>query len=203
VGFAEHGNRDIVQRAAALCPDSARVMVDSNESWSLEQAKTALHAIEDLAPYFAEEALRADAPLADWEALAKSTDIPLAGGENIYGIDDFLTMTRAGLRVLQPDVAKWGGVSGALDLASAVPDHVLIWPHFMGTAVGQLAALSVSAALGDASCCEVDVNDNALRTTLCGDAINITAGRVGLPAVPGLVIPPMPDCLDAFANGDT
>ncbi|MEM6984945.1 MAG: hypothetical protein AAF499_00270, partial [Pseudomonadota bacterium] len=52
VGFAEHGNRDIVQRAAALCPDSARVMVDSNQSWSLEQAKTALHAIEDLAPYF-------------------------------------------------------------------------------------------------------------------------------------------------------
>lgn len=34
------------------------------------------------------------------------------------------------------DVAKWAGVSGALDLAKAAPDDVLIWPHFMGTAAG-------------------------------------------------------------------
>lgn len=200
IGFAAHGNAEIIERAAELCPDGTRIMVDSNQSWTLDQAKTSLNAIENYTPYFAEEPLRADAPLSEWEELAKSTNIPLAGGENIYGIDNFLTMTRAGLRVLQPDVAKWGGISGALDLASSVPDDVLIWPHFMGTAIGQMAALSISAAVGDTSCCEVDVNKNALRTKLCGDIIKIHDGRIALCDQPGLVMPPQPESLKQFKD---
>lgn len=200
IGFAEHGNVEIVHRAAQLCPQDAHIMVDSNQSWTLEEAKASLQAIEAFDPYFAEECLRADAPLSEWEHLARSTDIALAGGENIYGIPDFLTMTRAGMRVLQPDVAKWGGVSGALDLAARVPEDALIWPHFMGTAVGQIAALSISAAVGRNSACEVDVNENPLRTQLCGDVIRIVDGCVALPEAPGLVVPPLPDALERFAE---
>ena len=200
IGFAEHGNAEIVKRASDLCPEGSRIMVDSNQSWSLEEAKSSLKAIERFVPYFAEECLRADAPLAEWEDLARSTEIVLAGGENIYGIEDFLTMTRAGMRVLQPDVAKWGGVSGALDLAAQAPDDVMIWPHFMGTAVGQIAALSVSAAIGRHSACEIDVNENALRTELCGDVVRIEGGAVDLPDQPGLVVPPLPESLAKFAE---
>ncbi|MEL6958786.1 MAG: mandelate racemase/muconate lactonizing enzyme family protein [Pseudomonadota bacterium] len=200
IGFAEHGNTQIVEHAAALCPKGARIMVDSNQSWSLEDAKASLAAIEDYAPYFAEEPLRADAPAADWEALARATGIPLAAGENIYGTQNFLRMAGLGVRFLQPDVAKWGGMSGALDLAAEAPDGVAIWPHFMGTSVGQMAALSISAALGDTSVCEVDVNDNALRTELSGDVINIQNGAVELPSSPGLVVPPDPKALAAFSE---
>lgn len=191
VGFAEHGNRDIVERANAVCPPGAHIMVDSNQSWSLEQAKICLESIGDLTIFFAEEPLRANAPKSDWEELANATDVPLAAGENIYGIDAFLSMADAGLRVFQPDVAKWGGVSGALDLAKVMPDGVLLWPHFMGSAVGQMAALSVTAATGPASACEMDVNENPLRTDLCGDAISVHGGVVDLPDAPGLVAPPL------------
>ncbi|MEP3873948.1 MAG: enolase C-terminal domain-like protein [Rhizobiaceae bacterium] len=200
VGFAEHGCTSIVERAAHLCPQESRLLVDSNQSWSLEQAVSSLQQIEPFSPYFAEEPLRADAPKSDWDTLANKVDIALAGGENIYGIDDFLAMTDVGMQVLQPDVAKWGGVSGALDLAKAVPDGVQIWPHFMGTAVGQMAALSITAALGASSFCEVDVNDNPLRMELCGDAIMIKNGRIDLPAEPGLVVPPQSTCLSTFAD---
>lgn len=110
-------------------------------------------------------------------------------------------MMGVGLRILQPDVAKWGGISGALDLAAAVPKDVLIWPHFMGTAVGQVVALSVSAALGDRSFCEVDVNENALRTDLCGDILQIREGCVALTPETGLVVPPMPERLTQFSDG--
>jgi len=173
-------------------------MVDSNQSWSLEQAKICLESIGDLNPFFAEEPLPANAPKGDWEELASATDVPLAGGENIYGINAFLSMANAGMRVLQPDVAKWGGVSGALDLADAIPDDVPLWPHFMGTAVGQMAALSISAAVGATSFCEVDVNENALRTELCGDVITIHDGVVSLPKAPGLVTPPLAAQLEHF-----
>lgn len=200
IGFKDHGNTSIVEHAAALCPQGARIMVDSNQSWALSEAKSALQAIEAFAPFFAEEPLRADAPAAEWEALANSTDIPLAGGENIYGIDNFLRMADLGLRFLQPDVAKWGGMSGALDLAERVPDGVSIWPHFMGTSVGQIAALSISAAIGETSSCEVDVNENALRTELSGDILRIESGRVALPAEPGLVVPPGRAALATFSE---
>ena len=200
IGFAEHGNARIVESASRLAPDGSSIMVDSNQSWTLEQAKIALRDIEDFEPYFAEEALRADAPLSDWEELAETTAIPLAAGENVYGIEDFLSMTCAGLKVLQPDVAKWGGVSGALYLAQRAPEDVLIWPHFMGTAVGQVAALSISAAIGKSSTCEVDVNDNPLRTELCGDVIAIKGGHVELPSNPGLVHPPILENLMTFAD---
>ena len=200
IGFAEHGNAEIVERASALCPEGARIMVDSNQSWTLQQAKSSLQAIENFAPYFAEECLVANAPLCDWEDLAGSTPIALAGGENIYGIDDFLTMASAGMKVLQPDVAKWGGISGALELAKQIPDGVSIWPHFMGTAVGQIAALSISAAVSRNSACEVDVNENVLRTELCGDVLSIEAGKVALPGAPGLVVPPLAESLDKYAE---
>ncbi|MBD0864871.1 MAG: mandelate racemase/muconate lactonizing enzyme family protein [Rhodobacteraceae bacterium] len=200
IGFKDHGNTQIVEQAAALCPQGARIMVDSNQSWTLNDAKSSLHAIETFAPYFAEEPLRADAPDAEWEALVNSTDIPLAGGENIYGIDNFLKMASLGLRFLQPDVAKWGGMSGALDLAKAIPDDVSTWPHFMGSSIGQMAALSISAAIGDASSCEIDVNENALRTQLSGDVLAIENGLVSLPAAPGLVVPPTTEALAAFSE---
>lgn len=61
----------------------------------------------------------------------------------------------------------------------------------MGTAIGQIAALSISASIGKESACEIDVNDNVLRTELCGDSISIVDGRVTLPSSPGLVEPPL------------
>ena len=200
IGFSEHGNAKIVAEAATLCPQATRLMVDSNQSWTLEEAKTSLKTLEEYAPYFAEESLRADAP--EWEELANSTSIALAGGENIYGLENFLRMADLGMTFLQPDVAKWGGMSGALDLASQLPSGVQIWPHFMGSAVGQMAALSISAAIGEASSCEVDVNENALRTRLCGDVLGIEKGRIALPSEPGLVVPPDPNALAEFSHED-
>ena len=62
----------------------------------------------------------------------------------------------------------------------------------MGTAVGQIAALSITAVLGETSSCEVEVNENALRPDPCGDIITVKNGRVNLPSEPGLVVPPVP-----------
>lgn len=117
-------------------------------------------------------------------------------------------MADAGLKVLQPDVAKWGGVTGALDLAATLPAGTVLWPHFMGTAVGQMAALSVTAAInadssgnsGGNSVCEVDVNSNTLRTELCGSVMEICDGHISLAADSGLVCEPDAAALQEFAD---
>lgn len=190
IGFLNDDDRALVERAASMFPDGTRMMVDSNQMWDLKRAITSLQSLEGYNLLFAEESLSANASLKDWETLAKSTSIKLAGGENIYGIDNFLEMANAGMQVLQPDVAKWGGVTGALDLAKQLPQGVMLWPHFMGSAVGQMAALSITAAIGGDSVCEMDVNENSLRTLLCGDVMNIENGQVALVDDVGLVCEP-------------
>ena len=198
VGLLPDCETDLINHAVELLPRNARLLIDSNQSWDLSKAMDLLGSLGGLPIFFAEEPLPADAPLSDWEELSLSTGIRLAAGENVYGIDRFLALADAGLNVLQPDVAKWGGLTGALDLAAALPEGAILWPHFMGTAVGQMAALAVTAAVNGYSFCEMDVNDNALRTALCGDVLEIGNGRVALPDAPGLVVPPAEAELKTF-----
>ena len=137
---------------------------------------------------------------ADWRELADDCQVALAAGENIYGVDRFIGFANAGVQFLQPDVAKWGGVSGALDLLENLPVGVSLWPHFMGTAIGQMAALCVTAVACSGAHCELDVNENRLRTELCGRVLEIEQGRINLPSAPGLVVPPEDKSLLEFSD---
>lgn len=199
IGFDADSDVAFVAEAAKQLPDGARLMIDSNQCWDLTAAESILQRLEEFDLLFAEEPIRADLEPAAWERLASQTRIPLAGGENLYGIDQFVAMANAGVRVLQPDVAKWGGVTGALDLAEAMPQGCLLWPHFMGSSVGQQAGLAISAALGAGSKCEMDVNENPLRTDLCADMATVAKGRVTLCDAPGLLMPPTEDALQTYA----
>jgi L-alanine-DL-glutamate epimerase-like enolase superfamily enzyme len=200
IGFLSDDDRVLVERAGSLFPRGTRMMVDSNQMWGLEQAKTSLNWLEQYNPLFAEEPMPANTTLTEWEALANATSIPIAGGENIYGVGNFLMMANAGMKVLQPDVAKWGGVSGALELSKVLPEGTVLWPHFMGSAVGQMAALSVTAAIGGDCVCEMDVNSNSLRTQLCGDVMTIKDGSVALASGVGLVAEPVEQHLSAWRH---
>ena len=200
IGFEEIDDHDFLKRVARLCPADTQIMVDSNQSWDLKTATEILNALEEFQPLFAEEPLRADACPGDWEQLSNSTSIPIAAGENIYGVENFLRMASAGLRYLQPDIAKWGGMTGILELSAVLPEGVVLWPHFMGSAVGQMAALSATAAIGKGATCEMDVYENGLRTELCGEVFTITKGMVRLPDSPGLVLPPIPGRLAEFSD---
>lgn len=198
IGFEVDQDQQFVATADCQKPQDAKLMIDSNQSWDLARAVATLNRLEEFDLLFAEESIRADAPLGDWELLASKTSIPLAGGENLYGVDAFVAMANAGVKFLQPDVAKWGGVSGALALAKAMPRGTRLWPHFMGSEVGQQASLAVSAAVGDGSKCEMDVNENLLRTDLCGHGERVVEGSVSLFSNPGLLAPPLASKLAAF-----
>ena len=199
IGFEAETDIEFVANAARRLPENGHLMIDSNQSWDIVSATVLLQRLEDFDLLFAEEPIRADCPAREWERLTESTSIALAAGENIYGVEQFLEMAEAGVKYLQPDVAKWGGMTGALDLADKIPDSCVLWPHFMGSAVGQQAGLAISAAIGNASKCEMDVNENALRSKLCADVLAIEKGCVALSDAPGLITPPSPDALIQFS----
>lgn len=171
---------------------SARLMADANQAWSLEEALDVAPSLEPFALEWLEEPLRADAPADHWARLARATPIALAAGENMAGDAQFDAAIAGGaLRVVQPDMAKWGGFSGCLPLARRIRAAGLRYcPHFLGGGVGLLASAHLLAAAGGDGLLEVDANPNPLRTELCGPLGIMDEGVAVLSAQPGLGITP-------------
>jgi len=176
---------------------TATLMIDANQAWSMDEAREALRAYAEFDLAFAEEPLRADRPLVEWLALAADSPMPLAAGENIADTESFeqIIASRA-VAYLQPDLAKWGGVSGCLAVALKAKAAGLVYcPHYLGGGVGLLSSAHVLAAQGGDGLLEIDVNPNRLREDLAGALTIVEDGHVTLSDAPGIGIDP----IDLFA----
>lgn len=175
---------------------------DANQAWSVE---TALERAPALAAYdlgWLEEPVRADVGWAEWRRIAEAGAPPLAGGENLAGEAAFAAALSEGvLSVVQPDLAKWGG----LTLCGRVGRDVIaagrrFCPHFLGGGIGLLASAHLLAAAGGDGMLEIDTNANPLRDAFCGPVSGLAEGHVTLGEEPGLGIEPD---LAAFAEWRT
>jgi L-alanine-DL-glutamate epimerase-like enolase superfamily enzyme len=132
--------------------------------------------------------LAADEPLSAWSALAAAAGIPLAAGENMNGVGEFeAAIASRAFAYLQPDVAKWGGVSGCVAVGRAARKAgVTYCPHFLGGGIGLMASAHCLAAVGGPGLLEFDTNPNPLRSEILGAHLAIANGRVRLDEAPGL-----------------
>jgi L-alanine-DL-glutamate epimerase-like enolase superfamily enzyme len=131
--------------------------------------------------------LRVDAPDADWQALALASSTPLAGGENFHGPQFDQALASQVLNVIQPDITKWGGVSGNFSVARlAVAAGKRYCPHYFGGGISLLASLHVLAAAGGEGLLEFDAHPNLGREAVVGDLLPVRDGCVPVPAGPGL-----------------
>jgi D-galactarolactone cycloisomerase len=192
VGFG--AERDVANLRALreVLGGEARLMVDANQAWGLEEAAAMLPRLEPFMLGWLEEPMRADTPLDAWRGLAARSPIPLAGGENMAGEGQFdAAIDSRAFGVMQPDIAKWGGFSGCLPVARRIRAAGLRFcPHFLGGGVGLLASAHLLAAAGGDGLLEIDANTNPLRTTTCGPVGRIHGGRATLSNEPGLGIVP-------------
>ena len=125
----------------------------------------------------------------------RCTTSPRAGGENLAGEEAFAGAISAGaFAVVQPDVAKWGGVGGCLAVArAALAAGRISCPHFLGGGIGLAASAHLLAAAGGPGLLELDANPNPLRDAF-GDGPAGGAWRIG--EAPGLGIEALPEELD-------
>ena len=201
VGFGAErdlANLDSLQRT--LGPD-AQLMIDANQGWSIEAALEMLPKLARFRLDWLEEPVRADCPWSDWQRLKDATRIALAAGENLAGADAFAAALASGvLGVVQPDLAKWGGLSGCVPVALRIREAgVRFCPHYLGGGIGLLASAHLLAAVGGDGRLEIDANPNPLREALAGPLTEIRAGKGTLTAAPGLGIEPDLSGLGAFA----
>ncbi len=169
-----------------------QLMADANQAWTLSDTETFIGTIQDIDLGWLEEPMRVDAPKADWNALAKVAHVPLAGGENLLGADAFEAAIKDGvLGVIQPDVAKWGGVSGCYDVATRIIQMGRRYcPHFLGAGIGLLASAHILAAAGGDGMLEIDANPNPLRTKMLPGWPRVIDQTLDIPDAPGLGMAP-------------
>ena len=107
-----------VREITAGLKSGERFMIDANQGWDLVTARPAVEAFSQFPLDWIEEAIPADDPREHWAELAMPSRVPLAGGENIIGFAAFDAAINEGhLGVIQPDICKWGGISGCFAVA--------------------------------------------------------------------------------------
>jgi len=190
IGFGPERDRENLRNLRGLIGD-LKLAVDVNQGFSLHQALDQAPKLEEFGLVWLEEPLRADRPWSEWRTLRDRVSIPLAGGENLAGRDVFATTLAEGvLSVIQPDAAKWGGITGCLSVAREVTRAQRTYcPHFLGGGIGLLASAHLLAAC-NGGWLEVDCNDNPLREQFCGAVADVSDGEIELSDAPGLGIEP-------------
>lgn len=195
--------RDIAAIGAAreVLGSEFSIMVDANQAWSYSQAKAQISALEPFQIDFIEEPILASEDLSVWKRLSEFSPIALAAGENISSQSRFEDhINDHSLHIVQPDVAKWGGISGAVSIARYANAHdVQCYLHFMGTGLGLAASLHVLSVIGGDGRVELDVNENPLRTELGEINLTVSNGNLSVPCGAGFGFEPDPAELKRFS----
>jgi D-galactarolactone cycloisomerase len=186
IGFGQERDRENLRNLRKAIGD-LKLAVDVNQGQALDEAPK----LEEFGLMWLEEPLRADRPWSEWRTLRDRVSMPLAGGENLTGRDIFASALSEGvLSVIQPDAAKWGGITGCLAVArEARKAQRTYCPHFLGGGIGLLASAHLLAAC-NGGLLEVDCNDNPLREQFCGPVADVKDGEIELSDAPGLGIEP-------------
>jgi L-alanine-DL-glutamate epimerase-like enolase superfamily enzyme len=165
---------------------------DANQGWSLAQALEIAPQLSEFNLAWLEEPIRADRPWREWRALREGAAVPLAAGENIASRDGFRQVLEDEvLQVVQPDIAKWGGITQCSAIARDITKSgKMFCPHYLGGGIGLLASAHLLAGVGGDGLLEVDSNDNPLRDRFCGPVANVRDGTITLGDDPGLGIEP-------------
>lgn len=176
------------------------LLLDANQAWSPDDAPARIAELAAFRAHWIEEPILAEEPIDTWRALARASAVPLAAGENLRGAEAFRAAIDAGfLAFVQPDVGKWGGISGGLEVARhAASRGVALCPHWLAGGIGLAASMHLTAAAGSAgSVVEVDANPNPLRERVF--PLQIRDGIATLSNAPGLGIEPDLAALEPFA----
>ncbi|HEV2009121.1 MAG TPA: mandelate racemase/muconate lactonizing enzyme family protein [Burkholderiales bacterium] len=156
-------NRDIKRIAAVrkAFGDELVILTDANIGYSLEDARQALPAMEELNVGWLEEPFPPH-DYRSYELAAGFSRVPLAAGENHYTRFEFNRVIEDGaITILQPDLSKTGGITEALRIAAMASAYKLKTnPHSSMTGLNMAASIHFLAAIDNGGYFEGDVSRN-------------------------------------------
>lgn len=186
-GFSIDAMEQRVARARERLGPDATIMVDAHGSLN---TATAIRIARRLEPYnlaFFEEPVSPDDPAGIAE-VRQSTSIPIATGERVFTRFEVLDLfERDAVDVIQPDVARAGGFTECLRIATLASSYgVEMTPHGWGDGVTFAASIHLAMATPNCRIMEVSQGNKPLTTDLFEESFEICNGRVHAPDRPGL-----------------
>ena len=131
----------------ALVGDSFPLAFDANNCYSIGGAIRVGRALEDLGYWWFEEPVQHYHVKAMGE-VAQRLSITVSAGEQTYTTAALADLIGAGVRMVQPDIVKMGGITGLLRCAALAQAHgVELVPHQTQPMIGHMANLHVVASL--------------------------------------------------------
>lgn len=186
LGQSEALDLDLVRRAREGLGESVDLMIDAGLAYDASTAIRRAHQFAEYRPFWLEEPLHPD-DLEGYARLVEASPLRIAAGEQETTVAGFHALLDAGLHVLQPDVARVGGISRAIEIGRlAAARRRLCVNHSYKTGISIAASLHFLAALPNASLLEYCVEQSALRQTLTRQTFPLVDGFVQVPQEPGL-----------------
>jgi L-alanine-DL-glutamate epimerase-like enolase superfamily enzyme len=159
---------------------------DANNGYSVGGAMRVGRALEDLGYTWFEEPVQHYNVRAMGE-VAQRLDITVSAGEQTYTLQALRDLIDAGVRMVQPDIIKMGGITGLMKCAAvAHAAGVELVPHQTQPTVGHLANIHVLSTIMHLAK-PVELADNWERgASVFANPSEPKNGRFELPQVPGL-----------------
>ena len=178
LGFGRRQDRANLRDLKRHLGSAAGIAVDVNRGWTVGEARERLSELKDLGVVWLEEPL---VPGQESQlGSLRRRGVAITAGEN----SESPAHTEAD--ILQPDITKNYGLHGCVTLLGQLRRGQRLYPHFLGSAVGQAASFHLAAGCSQDTWQEWDINANPLRTDLTNPPFEIRDGRVAIPNTPGL-----------------
>ncbi len=169
-----------------LVGDGFPLAFDANNGYSVGGAIRVGRALEELDYWWFEEPVQHYHVKAMGE-VARRLDIVVSAGEQTYTLPGIADLIDAGVRMVQPDIVKMGGITGLVRCAALAQAHgVELVSHQTQPTIGHVANMHVVAAQLHATK-PIELNDPSSRMhVVFANPVTPQAGLFQLPATPGL-----------------
>jgi D-galactarolactone cycloisomerase len=177
---------DAAKRGAGVGND---VIVDGSHRYSLERAEWMGGELAARNVFWFEEPFPPE-EIDAYAELRPRIDLPLAAGENDFGVQGFRELIRAGaLDVVQPDACRAGGLTECVRIGRlAVDADLKVGTHTWSDAVALVANAHFISSLPNGLTVEVDQTGNPFIEELLEQPLRIEDGKLALGDAPGLGI---------------
>ncbi|MCA1537688.1 mandelate racemase/muconate lactonizing enzyme family protein [Bradyrhizobium sp. NBAIM03] len=189
---------DEIHAAVEAAGAQAAVMLDTNCPWPVAEALKYDRLLEPLNLYWLEEPVWPPENYAGLARIRSTGRHHIAAGENAGSLHDFVAMIAAGaIDIAQPDVAKAGGISELVKIASLCQaESIEFVPHCAIFGPGQVATIHLNAAQRSVPMLERLYCD--FEAEIYGGATLPVNGKVAVPTGPGLGLDPDPGVINRY-----
>jgi L-alanine-DL-glutamate epimerase-like enolase superfamily enzyme len=164
------------------------IMLDVNSAYDAATAITVCRRLEDEDITWIEEPVPPD-DLEGYRRVREGQSIPVAAGESEFGVFGFRELiARGAIDIVQPDVARVGGFTGARRVGVLAHAYNLRYAPHTGFSAGvsHLAALHVAASVPNLMTYEYFFAPNPLRDLFTEPFPVPREGMIAVPQGPGL-----------------